>query len=154
MALNLVFHSSCFKCNDCYIPLDIFYPLESGFYCVNILYLQKELCYYKKLNLICFKCQLPIKGQFVKATHKYHLDHFTCSECPLSLLKEDSYFERESQIYCKIHYALKFAQICCGCQDFITDEYVEIKTDSPNIKELWHQNCFTLFKVVFSFHYM
>lgn len=53
----------------------------------------------------------------------------------------DSYFTKDGRVYCETHYAKRFAVVCFGCQNYITNEFVQ--TDGME----WHTNCFKLHKI-------
>lgn len=109
-----------------------------------------EFDHFRRLGLLCDKCNAPLKGPFVRAKDlKFHLDHFTCSLCPLVFRQNDSYYEREGQIYCPEHYAVLFAASCQGCRSSVLNNYVEVKRDgaAAEDEEHWHPHCYMLNKV-------
>ena len=109
-----------------------------------------EYHHFYRLELICAKCNNPLKGPFIKSkTHKYHLEHFTCSLCDFVFRQNDSYYERDDKIYCPEHYANAFAAVCQGCQMSVLNNYVELKRE--DIMEQWHPNCYMLYKVFLVF---
>ena len=86
-----------------------------------------ETDYFKRLNLLCHKCSLPLRGPHIKALHhKYHLEHFTCSVCPTVFGVNDTYYERDGQVYCAHHFGLLFASHCGGCGSPVLKNFVEV----------------------------
>jgi len=64
---GLSFHASCFGCHECRTPLleKDFFDFEGEIYC--------ELHFYSKHDLLCKKCELPIKDAYVQIDgFKYH----------------------------------------------------------------------------------
>lgn len=107
-----------------------------------------EQDHYRRLDLLCHTCQKPLKDQYIKARDlKFHLEHFTCSQCPLVFQQNDSYYERDGQFYCPEHYGSLFAFACQGCTASVLSNYVESKMDGGDV-EKWHPNCYMIYKVL------
>jgi hypothetical protein len=65
-----------------------------------------ETDYFRRLDLICHNCGGALRGPYITASdRKYHTDHFTCNVCPKAFGAGDSYFEHETQVYCREHFA-------------------------------------------------
>ena len=109
---------------------------------------QYPLCetdYFRRLDLLCFNCGGALRGSYVTALNrKYHIDHFTCSVCPIAFGAKDSYYEHDNQVYCHYHYSTRFAQRCNGCQTAILKQFVEIFRGGQNL--LWHPECYMIHK--------
>ncbi|KAK2743521.1 hypothetical protein FQN57_004818 [Myotisia sp. PD_48] len=143
-ALGGTYHLACFQCKDCgEVVASKFFPVDaedgSG---------QYPLCetdYFRRLNLICFKCSGALRGSYITALdHKYHIEHFTCSVCPTVFGAQDSYYEHEGKVYCHYHYSTQFAQRCNGCQTAILKQFVEIFRNGQN--QHWHPECYMIHK--------
>ena len=126
---------------------------------------QVPLCerdYFRRLNLICSKCNQALRGSYITAcsalyslvftSHsltspdkKYHVEHFTCSVCPTVFGPQDSYYEHENDVYCHFHYSTRFATKCAGCNSAILKQFVEINRN--NRDECWHPECYMINKV-------
>ncbi|KAF5355304.1 hypothetical protein D9758_005981 [Tetrapyrgos nigripes] len=125
-ALGTVFHLNCFKCMDCgEVVASKFFPIDSpeG--------KQQPLCerdYFRRLNLICAKCGMALRGSYITACNKkFHVEHFTCSLCPTLFGPQDSYYEHEGDVYCHFHYSTRFA--------------------TKNMRdECWHPECYMINK--------
>lgn len=109
---------------------------------------QYPLCetdYFRRLDLICHKCNGALRGSYITALdRKYHIDHFTCSVCPTVFGAQDSYYEHDGQVYCHYHYSTQFAQQCNGCQTAILKQFVEIFRNGQN--QHWHPECYMIHK--------
>ena len=109
---------------------------------------QYPLCetdYFRRLDLICYKCNGALRGSYITALdRKYHIDHFTCSVCPTVFGAQDSYYEHDGQVYCHYHYSTQFAQRCNGCQTAILKQFVEIFRNGQN--QHWHPECYMIHK--------
>ncbi|PPQ88709.1 hypothetical protein CVT25_009473 [Psilocybe cyanescens] len=72
-ALGAVFHLNCFRCMDCgEVVASKFFPIEGpgG--------RQSPLCerdYFRRLNLICAKCGMALRGSYITACSAYLLPH-------------------------------------------------------------------------------
>ena len=143
-ALGGTFHLDCFKCTDCgQIVASKFFPVDaedgSG---------QFPLCetdYFRRLDLLCYDCGGALRGSYITALdRKYHIEHFTCSVCPVVFGAQDSYYEHDSKVYCHYHYSTQFAQRCNGCQTAILKQFVEIFRNGTN--QHWHPECYMIHK--------
>ncbi|KAG8928978.1 hypothetical protein FRC00_001585 [Tulasnella sp. 408] len=142
-ALGTVFHLDCFRCGDCNaVVASKFFPIEgSGGK-------QQPLCekdYFRRLNLICAKCEQALRGSYITACDKkFHVEHFTCSVCTTLFGPQDSYYEHDGDVYCHSHYSTRFATKCVGCGSAILKQFVEI---NRNLKEgCWHPECYMIHK--------
>ncbi|KAF8631853.1 hypothetical protein AX15_002123 [Amanita polypyramis BW_CC] len=142
-ALGTVYHLNCFKCLDCGdVVASKFFPIDGP---DNK---QSPLCerdYFKRLNLICAKCGMALRGSYITACNKkYHVEHFTCSLCPTLFGPQDSYYEHDGDVYCHFHYSIRFATKCVGCNSAILKQFVEINRNSRD--ECWHPECYMINK--------
>ena len=116
--------------------------------------------YFKRLDLICHKCQNAIRGSFVSALdRKYHLEHFGCEfgesvedgqkssqqSCDAVFGPDDAYYEHKNRVYCHYHYSTHMASKCGGCGQAILKQFVEVKS---NTHEQWHPECYMIYKVL------
>lgn len=142
-ALGTVFHLDCFRCGDCNtVVASKFFPIEGSDG------KQQPLCerdYFRRLNLICAKCEQALRGSYITAcSKKFHVEHFTCSVCPTLFGPQDSYYEHNGDVYCHFHYSTRFATKCVGCGSAILKQFVEI---NRNLKEeCWHPECYMIHK--------
>ncbi|KAH9479568.1 Rho-type GTPase-activating protein 1 [Psilocybe cubensis] len=142
-ALGAVFHLNCFRCMDCgEVVASKFFPIEGqgG--------RQSPLCerdYFRRLNLICAKCGMALRGSYITACNKkYHVEHFTCSLCSTLFGPQDSYYEHDGDVYCHFHYSTRFATKCAGCNSAILKQFVEINRNMRD--ECWHPECYMINK--------
>ncbi|KAG8682687.1 hypothetical protein FRC09_016605, partial [Ceratobasidium sp. 395] len=142
-ALGTVFHLDCFRCRDCNsVVASKFFPIEGpdG--------RQQPLCerdYFKRLNLICAKCDMALRGSYITACDKkYHVEHFTCSVCPTLFGPQDSYYEHEGAVFCHWHYSTRFAVKCVGCNSAILKQFVEINRNQRD--SAFHPECYLIHK--------
>ncbi|GAB1518359.1 Rho-type GTPase activating protein Rga1 [Rhizoctonia solani] len=135
-ALGTVFHLECFRCRDCNsVVASKFFPIDGpdG--------RQHPLCerdYFKRLNLICAKCDMALRDK------KYHVEHFTCSVCPTLFGPQDSYYEHEGAVFCHWHYSTRFAVKCVGCNSAILKQFVEINRNQRD--SAFHPECYLIHK--------
>lgn len=137
-----------------------FFPIDSGGR-------QSPLCerdYFRRLNLICAKCGMALRGSYITACStypnhslkiifsscfdldkKYHVEHFTCSLCSTLFGPQDSYYEHDGDVYCHFHYSTRFATKCAGCNSAILKQFVEINRNMRD--ECWHPECYMINKV-------
>ena len=137
-----------------------FFPIDSGGK-------QSPLCerdYFRRLNLICAKCGMALRGSYITACStypnhslkdnllscfgidkKYHVEHFTCSLCSTLFGPQDSYYEHDGDVYCHFHYSTRFATKCAGCNSAILKQFVEINRNMRD--ECWHPECYMINKV-------
>ncbi|KAF8159681.1 hypothetical protein B0H34DRAFT_704400 [Crassisporium funariophilum] len=142
-ALGAVFHLNCFKCMDCgEVVASKFFPIDSPSG------KQSPLCerdYFRRLNLICAKCGMALRGSYITACNKkYHVEHFTCSLCSTLFGPQDSYYEHDGDVYCHFHYSTRFATKCAGCNSAILKQFVEINRNMRD--ECWHPECYMINK--------
>ncbi|KAJ7583291.1 LIM domain-containing protein [Mycena floridula] len=142
-ALGTVFHLNCFKCMDCGdVVASKFFPIE------GVDGKQQPLCekdYFRRLNLICAKCGLALRGSYITACNKkFHVEHFTCSLCSTLFGPQDSYYEHHGDVYCHFHYSTRFATKCAGCSSAILKQFVEINRNMRD--ECWHPECYMINK--------
>ncbi|KAI0057251.1 RhoGAP-domain-containing protein [Artomyces pyxidatus] len=142
-ALGTTFHLNCFKCMDCGdVVASKFFPIDGhdG--------KQQPLCerdYFRRLNLICAKCGMALRGSYITACNKkFHVEHFTCSICTTLFGPQDSYYEHDSDVYCHYHYSTRFATKCAGCNTAILKQFVEINRNMRD--ECWHPECYMINK--------
>jgi len=160
-ALGGTFHLDCFRCRVCKCcqlahPLLILVWQDCGQIVASKFFPVDEengegqypLCetdYFRRLDLICHKCNGALRGSYITALdRKYHIDHFTCSVCPTVCGAQDSYYEHDGQVYCHYHYSTQFAQRCNGCQTAILKQFVEIFRNGQN--QHWHPECYMIHK--------
>ncbi|KAJ7043500.1 hypothetical protein C8F04DRAFT_1028358 [Mycena alexandri] len=142
-ALGTVFHLNCFKCMDCGdVVASKFFPIEGPDA------KQYPLCerdYFRRLNLICAKCGMALRGSYITACNKkFHVEHFTCSLCSTLFGPQDSYYEHDGDVYCHFHYSTRFATKCAGCSSAILKQFVEINRNMRD--ECWHPECYMINK--------
>jgi hypothetical protein len=142
-ALGTVYHLDCFRCKDCNtVVASKFFPIEGQ---DGRQYPLCERDYFGRLNLICAKCGMALRGSYITAcNNKYHVEHFTCSVCPTLFGPHDSYYEHETDVYCHFHYSTRFATKCVGCSSAILKQFVEINRNMRD--ECWHPECYMIHK--------
>ncbi|KAG8928977.1 hypothetical protein FRC00_001584, partial [Tulasnella sp. 408] len=142
-ALESVSHLDRFRCGDCNTAVGSkFFPIEGSNGKQQPLY---ESDYFGRLNLTCARCGQVVRGSYVTAHNKkFHVDHFTCSICPTLLGPQDSCYLHNGDVYCRFHYATRFATKCAGCGCAVMERSVEINC---NLKEeCWHLECYMIHK--------
>lgn len=147
-ALNNVYHIECFTCFDCgkqcsqkFFSME--FPSNED---PNLLkpYPLCEYDYFKRLDVICYKCDSAIRGSYITALgHKYHPEHFYCDVCH-KLFDSDDYYANNDKIYCHYHYSQMHAFNCAGCHSAILKQYVELHRG--DIDQQWHPECFMVHK--------
>lgn len=72
---------------------------------------------------------------------------------------DETYYEHDGEIYCHVHYSLRHAVRCGGCNMAILKQFVEVKMGSgasgsgtalattSAASEQWHPECYMIFKV-------
>ena len=143
-ALDGTFHLDCFSCRDCFqIVASKFFPVDDGD--GSGPYPLCETDYFRRLGLLCYECGGALRGSYITALdRKYHIEHFTCSLCPIVFGAQDSYYEHDGKVYCHYHYSTQFAQRCNGCQTAILKQFVEIFRNGAH--QHWHPECYMIHK--------
>ncbi|KAF1961409.1 hypothetical protein CC80DRAFT_437190 [Byssothecium circinans] len=153
------FHLKCFTCADCEkIVASSFFPVPGKVIGGKFISLANppdghteevplcEIDYFRRLDLLCHTCGQALRGSYITAVgHKYHTDHFTCSEpgCGLDIGTNDSYYEHDEAVLCKRHY-LRHAHNCHGCEMPVLKQFVEIFRNGQN--QVWHPECYMIHK--------
>ncbi|KAI9014938.1 hypothetical protein BC832DRAFT_177906 [Gaertneriomyces semiglobifer] len=140
-ALNGHYHLDCFRCQQ--VVAEKFFPhtAQDG---TPQVFCEKD--YFRRLDLLCAKCGGALRGAHINALgKKYHLEHFTCSVCPTVFRQHDSYYERDGQVYCQLHYSALVAAKCGGCQTPVLGNFVEVSKDKRT--EQWHPECYMIYKL-------
>ncbi|XP_054165589.1 zinc finger protein 808-like isoform X3 [Oppia nitens] len=137
-ALGKMWHTYCFKCTACGIPLE-----ERNFYEKN----GKPYCEKDYMNLFhpkCTGCSLPIaEGRQITAMGKpWHPECFVCTICVKPLTAE-TFKEQGGKPYCEEDFHKLFSPKCGGCQQPIKDNNKITAMGKP-----WHPQCFTCDKCV------
>ncbi|KZS94563.1 RhoGAP-domain-containing protein [Sistotremastrum niveocremeum HHB9708] len=142
-ALGAVFHLECFRCEDCNeVVAQKFFTMDAP---DGKQYPLCETDYFRRLGLICGKCNMALRGSYITACNKkYHVEHFTCSICPTVFGPSDSYYEHEGEAFCHYHYSTRFATKCVGCNSAILKQFVEINRNMKD--ECWHPECYMIHK--------
>jgi LIM domain len=116
-----------------------FFPLEQNGKLVPVC----ERDYFKRLDLTCRNCGEALRDTYiVAADSKYHLDHFTCSQCLTHFGADDLYYEHEGNVLCHYHYSTQYAIRCKGCGVTIFKQFVEGDNNGR-----WHAECYMINKV-------
>jgi LIM domain len=177
-ALGTVYHLQCFKCIVSTFVVGFEHLLQLLQDCADVVASkffpidgpdgkQQPLCerdYFRRLNLICAKCGMALRGSYITACstlharmmmfqihltppadRKFHVEHFTCSICPTLFGPQDSYYEHDNDVYCHYHYSTRFATKCAGCNTAILKQFVEINRNMRD--ECWHPECYMINKV-------
>ncbi|WWC97915.1 hypothetical protein V866_004803 [Kwoniella sp. B9012] len=141
-AMGKVYHLNCFRCKDCNkVVAQKFFPVEDG----DGMYPLCERDYFARLDLICAKCDQALRASYITACgNKYHVEHFTCSECDVLFGPNDSYYEHGGKVYCHYHYSTQFAVKCVGCETAILKQFVEMNRNGRD--ECWHPECYMISK--------
>ncbi|OCF41947.1 rho GTPase activator [Kwoniella heveanensis CBS 569] len=141
-AMGKVYHLNCFRCKDCNkVVAQKFFPVEDG----DGMYPLCERDYFARLDLICAKCDQALRASYITACgNKYHVEHFTCSECDVLFGPNDSYYEHSGKVYCHYHYSTQFAVKCVGCETAILKQFVEMNRNGKD--ECWHPECYMISK--------
>ncbi|CAE6466939.1 unnamed protein product [Rhizoctonia solani] len=142
-ALAAVFHLECFRCEDCDLMVaSKYFPVDGPHG------RQQPLCerdYFRRLDLICAKCNMALRGNYITACDKkYHVEHFTCSVCPTLFGPQDSYYEHKGAVFCHWHYSTRFAAKCVGCNSAILNQFVDVEPDQQD--SAFHPNCYLIHK--------
>ncbi|KAI8929848.1 hypothetical protein BC831DRAFT_442329 [Entophlyctis helioformis] len=142
-AVGSHYHLECFRCQECNeVVADKFFPVAAD----GVTKIFCETDYFKRLDLICARCGLALRGPYINALNrKYHMDHFTCSVCPTVFRQHDSYYERDGQVFCGYHYSIFHAAKCGGCNTAVLKNFVEINKDQ--VPKQWHPPCYMIFKL-------
>ncbi|WVQ81510.1 hypothetical protein IAT38_003634 [Cryptococcus sp. DSM 104549] len=142
-AMGKVYHLNCFRCKDCNkVVASKFFPVEED---GGRMYPLCERDYFARLDLICAKCGQALRASYITACGaKYHVEHFTCSECDTLFGPNDSYYEHDGKVFCHYHYSTRFAVKCVGCETAILKQFVEMNRNGRD--ECWHPECYMISK--------
>ncbi|GAU94812.1 hypothetical protein RvY_06524 [Ramazzottius varieornatus] len=136
-ALDQLYHTNCFTCNQCGKPLrgGSFYNIEGKIVC--------EADYMNTLEK-CTSCKKPISERILRATGKpYHPQCFVCVGCETNLDGVPFTVDAANQIYCIKDFHAKFAPRCSVCRQPIapregTEEAVRVISMERN----FHPQCY------------
>ena len=72
--------------------------------------------------MTCSICAETITDRAMKAGDKlYHEEHFTCTQCGLSLAGADvATYTKQESLYCQDCYMALFVPVCARCNQYIT----------------------------------
>ncbi|KPM04587.1 Paxillin-like protein [Sarcoptes scabiei] len=130
-ALGKNFHPDCFKCTECFKPLNPynFYEKNGLPYC--------EDDYHRLFSPKCAGCKQPIKdNNYIRAMGKdWHPDCFKCTQCKVPLDPEN-FYEKNGLPYCEKDYFNLFHPKCYGCTKPIQG------TPLRAMGHDWHPECF------------
>ncbi|CAF4558687.1 unnamed protein product [Rotaria sp. Silwood1] len=85
----------------------------------------------------CYSCGITIRGPYISAIGRcYCVDHFTCSNCSVSLI-ECGFVEENGKLYCERDFEQYLAPRCAKCSQSILKECVHA------LEKTWHPECFT-----------
>lgn len=142
-ALDKRYHTECFGCADCGVPiLSKYFPFETEDGS------KIPLCeehFYKRRGLVCCTCHSYLKGtHYTVFGRKYDAEHFCCKICSKKFGTDEDFFNHENDIYCHYHFSKFFIDRCEGCEFAILKQYVEISRGGRNQK--WHVECYMIHK--------
>jgi len=87
----------------------------------------------------CACCKKEITGNYILVVQDvYHANCFKCAVCTLVL--QDVYYFKNSEILCQEHYSIKYSSKCAGCGQYIYQEYY------IDNSEKWHLPCWKFSK--------
>ncbi|KAK9475371.1 uncharacterized protein V1510DRAFT_358627 [Dipodascopsis tothii] len=147
-ALGATYHIDCFTCVDCGTPVpNRFFPLPAppGSDYPGPLIPLCERDYFRRQALLCCVCDQALRGSYIVALgRKYHLEHFTCSICPVVFGADDNYYEHGGEVYCHFHYLTIFASRCEGCHGAILKQFFESFRNGRH--QQWHPECYMILR--------
>ncbi|KAJ4178871.1 hypothetical protein NW755_012893 [Fusarium falciforme] len=143
-ALDGVWHLDCFKCADCNQSITArFFPHDDNG-------TEKPLCerdYFRRLDLLCFKCDQALRGNYITALdRKYHIEHFSCETCNVVFKANGSYYEHGNKVFCMVDYVKLYAQRCEACKFPILKQFVEARRSEDSKLLMWHPECYVIMK--------
>ena len=83
--------------------------------------------------MTCTICAETITDRAMKAGDKlYHEEHFTCTQCGLSLIGADvAIYTKQESLYCQDCYMELFVPVCARCNQYITQVKMGPFVQSP-----------------------
>ncbi|XP_062842584.1 filamin-binding LIM protein 1 isoform X2 [Trichomycterus rosablanca] len=136
-ALNRIYHSGCFQCRQCNVPLAgrTYYNKAGLPLC--------EDCYQASLEP-CWACGELIKDQVIRALERaYHPPCFVCTTCKQPIGEQRFAQGEVGEVYCLQDYYRKYAPQCSVCGELIIPR--EDGTDSYTVECLgqsFHEDCY------------
>ncbi|XP_072522457.1 filamin-binding LIM protein 1 [Salminus brasiliensis] len=136
-ALNRTYHSSCFQCRQCHVPLagKMYYNKAGIPLC--------EDCYQASLEP-CWACGEVIKDHVIRALERaYHPPCFVCTTCRQPIGEQRFAQGEVGEVYCLQDYYRKYAPQCSICGELIIPR--EDGTDSYTVECLgrsFHEDCY------------
>ncbi|KAJ3276774.1 hypothetical protein HDV01_002828 [Terramyces sp. JEL0728] len=73
------------------------------------------------------------------------MEHFSCSVCTTVFRQHDSYYEKDGNVYCGLHYSILYARKCGGCNTAVLKNFVETSQEDKAIQ--WHPCCYMISKL-------
>ncbi|CAI4232238.1 unnamed protein product [Auanema sp. JU1783] len=110
VALDQVFHVSCFNCKKCgrILAGSSFYNIDNNPTC--------ESCYTESLDK-CTKCGQPITDKLLRACGgTFHVECFICTVCATALDGVPFTIDSDNNVHCVPCFHEKFAPRCAVCQ--------------------------------------
>jgi hypothetical protein len=100
--------------------------------------------YFRRLDLLCYRCEEALRGNYITALgRKYHVEHFSCRDCPEVFGANATYYEHSGETYCYNCYR-EYALRCHGCALPIAKQFIEIFRNGVNVT--WHPDCYMIHK--------
>jgi LIM and senescent cell antigen-like-containing domain protein 1/2 len=102
-------HPEHFRCEECGCAFTggNCHEYEGALYCTEH--------YEALLKKSCSKCGKPVLGRGVTACGRvFHPEHFGCHVCG-DMLSSSSFYEKDNEPYCQVHYIALFGVLCGGC---------------------------------------
>uniref|UniRef100_A0AC35U8A6 LIM domain-containing protein n=1 Tax=Rhabditophanes sp. KR3021 TaxID=114890 RepID=A0AC35U8A6_9BILA len=142
-ALEQLFHTTCFTCTTCSLPLKgkQFYTLKDKCYC-EADYLKESA----RESVKCHECGHNITDVVISALGKsFCPECFRCSRCRVLLDGQPFTVDKKGDIYCKQDYHDLFSPKCARCHEpIVSDNEVTEFIRVPNLNNQdYHIQCYT-----------
>ncbi|XP_043917802.1 filamin-binding LIM protein 1 [Protopterus annectens] len=135
-AMNKLYHTDCFTCRLCHIPLaGLLYYSQNG----------RPMCdpCYKDTLEKCAKCEAVIEKHIVRAMGQaYHPECFTCVVCHKHIKDEQFALNDQNEAVCAEDFYRAYAPVCCVCQEPIIPKNDADTYTIECLGQTFHESCY------------
>jgi len=141
------FHSECFKCKTCSIPLaerkGDFLLTENGLQCKDCVKVSmSEDIEAESVTENCTACELPIhvKNLVFDGEKNWHYKCFCCAQCNSALVNQ-KYYDKSGKLFCNNCFLAEHLPTCYNCKVEIKGRSGVKMNATSGAVLTWHEDC-------------